>query len=218
MKRLAACALVFAPALQAFESTDLHGLRLQVDAVDEPVFVEGVALHIRRVTGRDVPRLAMRVQERWARQGARIQQHASQSWQITARWAGTRSEVLQWRGDGDAAELLHSWFDTARTVAPRQAPPFRLPAPCAWQRHAAGAAGAQRFLQWSIRCEGERRRQWLAIKARIRQSGWTTTRETAQTLDLRQGDTQAMLLQAGTYPGAPLSFTWIQAAPAGASR
>jgi hypothetical protein len=183
-------ALLAAPNGMALEARDLRGLDVLVDSIDGPVLVDGVGMRIRRVTGAGVPQLAVRIEERWRREGSPVQQRAHAGWQLLMRLDGSRNEVIQWQAGPEGARLLHSILDLRRTVsAPKDA--FRLPSGCRWGRRVEGEAGHDAWLQQTAICRmgaDDLRRQ---LRRQLVEQGWTVHADTTAVLQVSNAAMQA---------------------------
>jgi hypothetical protein len=146
---LAASPFAFAMDLGAWRE-----LRVHVDAIAEPILVNGLPLMVSRATGIDVGRLASRIDQKWREEsgdhGVRFSTH--DNWRILSRIQGDTLEVAQWRGTGSDAELLWSRTDLlTKTRLPAQGG-IRLPTGCVPGRTVSGQIVGRRYSQQSARC------------------------------------------------------------------
>ncbi len=175
MKAIAALLLLccVARSAGALESRDVRGLQVTLEAIAEPVQVDGVSMRLQVATGPDVQRLAARIEQRWRAEGSVVERQQAASWQVRARLERGRNEVIQWRGAGDAAQLLHSTVDVMRAPATAAPPPFALPAGCTWLRSVRGAAGRERFEQRTATCGMSAERVITSLHGLLSAQGWT---------------------------------------------
>lgn len=207
MRELAALALLcLASQVAALEVRDGRGFDVAIESVAEPIEVDGVPLSIRRATGSDVPRLASRIVARWRAAGSMVQEASQQGWQMSSRWDDGHMELLQWRGEGAAAELLYSRLDARRKARRAGGPPLRLPAGCVWGRQIAGLAGGKRYQQHTARCRRAAAALLPELRELLGQRGWRWRETTAGAFQINGSDAQGMLLLA---PGPSAGESWI---------
>lgn len=151
----------------ALETRDARGLDVQLEAIGDAIEVQGVRFHIQRATGADVPRLAARVAERWRAAGTPMQQLTHGTWRMLSRWDGVHAELLQWRGEGASAELLHSRFNALRRTEPVGAAPMPQLRECRWGPQVRGMAGIHPYLQRTALCSADA----ASIRERLRLGG-----------------------------------------------
>lgn len=201
--------LVLVPgSLAAIEPRDSHRLDVSVERIDEDVIVDGVAMRIQVARGAGVPELARRIAGRWRTEGGELQELRQRDWQMLARWQEGRSELIQWRGTGGSAELLHSRLDTTRAVARRGAPPFTLPSSCEWGRLIEGRAAGRRHAAQSARCRtGLPVMRELLLRS-LRAQGWTMRHQSGAALQLARAGLQGELLLAADGTGGS-SIVWV---------
>lgn len=220
MKTLASlAALWLAPHVAALEPRDGYGLDVRIEAIAEPIEVDGLSLLIQRATGPDVDKLARRVSDSWRAAGSSVQQLSDGGWQMVSRWQGKHTELLQWRGAGPAAELLYSRLDAYRVTAPPRFAELPLPARCAWGRQIAGRAGSNRYQQRTALCRGTTAAVVPELQALLAGDGWQWRLAAAGVMEVSRGPVQGLVVL-GTGPGkAQCWLTWVGHEPAsGAGR
>ncbi|MEY2853112.1 MAG: hypothetical protein RL030_244 [Pseudomonadota bacterium] len=102
------------------------------EVLDSIEGVNGVPLHIERFSGRDVPELLRRWLAEWSADEQTAGQGSGRTgeWRLHARLLRPSfQEVLQVRGQGEAAELLWSRLPLSSDAADKQAV-LRLPTHC----------------------------------------------------------------------------------------
>lgn len=207
MRTLAGAGLLLCcAAVAAFEPADLQGLRVRVDAMHEPVAVDGLSMHIRRAQGAQVAELAARMERRWQAAGSMIERLRAGEWDLVSRWDGAHAELLQWRGRGEEAELLHSRVDMAQRVAPQAKPPFRLPPACQWGRSVSGTAGQEHYGQRSALCRGMAELLMRDLMQAVQQQGWQILATHGLTLHLRRRDLGGVVVLS---PGRQRDENWL---------
>jgi hypothetical protein len=201
--------LLFAPAAAAIEARDAHGLSVSLERIPEPVVVDGVTLRIQRAQGRDVPSLARRIEHRWRADGSQIRRSRAQGWEILSRWRDSHSEVIQWRGSGHVAQLLHSELDIRRHAGGEVRPPFLLPQSCAWGRVVQGRIRERQYLQRSAHCRSPVARLLPLLRASLSSQGWMLQVLSDRVLEVsRDGVHGSLLLAPGRIP-AECALVWI---------
>lgn len=200
----------FASCAGAIEPGDVRGLDLRLEALSESVAVDGVMFDIRFASGRDIPELVRRVEQRWRQQGSPVQRMQQHGWQLLSRWEQGQSELLQWRGEGAGAQLLFSRLDTTRTPARPGRGAMVLPARCAWGRHVVDRALSLR----TAFCRLTLPQLKLQLRSRLAAQGWSVHHETDMTFDIsRAGESARLTLSAGMQAGHS-ALVWAgQASP-----
>lgn len=210
MRRFALLLLACASCAGAFEPRDVRGLDVRIEPLPEPVAVDGVQFEIVVASGSDVTELARRVEHRWREQGSTVQHLQQHGWQLASRWDAGRSELMQWRGEGGAAQLVFSRLDTLKAPVRPGRGPLLLPSRCAWNRqiadrsHTVSAATCRLALP-------QLQRQ---VRAALLAQGWSVQRETAALLEItRDGSSARLTLVPAARPGES-AIVWTQIAPA----
>ncbi len=213
MRRLVACALLLSGHAAAMERSDVHGLDVAILPIPEDVHVDGIALQVRTASGRDVGRLASRVEERWRAEGSEVRRLQLPGWQAISRLDRGWSELVQWTGEGEGARLLHSRLDATRAIASQVPPPFRLPSSCAWGRAVSGDAGAGRYEQRTAVCAGDQQAIQRSVRERLLAQGWSLGRQTgAETEARREGVAARLVVTPG--PGSRQgTLVWLAVTP-----
>lgn len=171
-------------ACGAIEARDARQLEVTIERLAEPVIVDGVRLQVHSAVGPDVARLAERIRLRWRQEGSLLSQHRHDGWHLLARLGSGHHEVIQWRGEGRSAQLLHSVLDATRAPARPPAAPFRLPRSCAWMRVIEGRAGRDAYQQRSARCRAGPASVLDAIRRELQALGWTVREGAGQSLQV----------------------------------
>jgi hypothetical protein len=201
--------LLLATAGNAIEARDVGGLDVQVERIGEPVIVDGVQMRIQRAQGVDVKRLAVRIEQRWQREGGALRHLEQQGWQMLGRWQAGRSDLIQWRGEGPDAVLLYSRLDTQQKPLRHAAPPFSLPSGCAWGRSVEGDSNGRRYLQRSAVCRGTVAQLQPALRVTLSAQGWVFRGETAAAMEVVRGGVQGTLLFAPGPDRNHSAVVWI---------
>lgn len=211
MKRLGLLAgmLVLLQPAFALEARDLRGLQVELLPLDEPVQVQGVSLQLRVASGPDVQRLAARIEQRWRAQGSVVQRHDTHAWQVVARLDRGRNEVIQWRGTGAAAQLLHSSVDVTRPPAPPVPAAITLPARCAWLRVINGGAGHSTFEQRTASCALRAERVIAAAGAALRAQGWVVEAAGVDALRAVRAGAEGLLRVSPDQQGEGSTLAWL---------
>lgn len=210
MRPLACLLLVAASCAGAIEPRDARGLDVRLEALPEPVTVDGVVFEIQFASGRDVPELARRVELRWRQQGSHLQHLQQRGWQLLSRWEAGHSELLQWRGEGTGARLIFSRLDTTRAPVRPGRGPLVLPTRCAWGRLIQDRSQVLRsaFCRLSLA-----ELQWQ-LRVRLAAQGWSVRHETDVTFEVsRAGESARLTLSAGARAGES-ALLWAQAGAA----
>jgi len=208
VSRFALVLLACASCAGAFEPRDARGLDVRIEPLPEPVAVDGVVFEIQVASGSDVAELARRVEQRWRQQGSTVQHMQQRGWELVTRWDAGRSELMQWRGEGSAAQLVFSRLDTLKPPARPGRGPLLLPSRCAWSRQ----IGDRSHTVSSAICGlalSELQRQ---VRAALVAQGWSVQRETAALLEIsRDGRSAHLTLVAASRPGES-ALVWTQVA------
>jgi hypothetical protein len=157
MKRsiLVLCGLsVCAGDAQAFERNAWRDLDVAVEELSGPMSVDGLAMSVLRAVGSDVPELVRRIGARWHKESDadRIRALAHEQWSILSRIHLGNSEVMQWRGSGEQAELLWSTTDLRQRPGSLPQRAVTMPAGCFWNRSVHGQEHGREYLQSNARC------------------------------------------------------------------
>lgn len=214
MRPLACLLLVAASCAGAIEPRDARGLDVRLEALPEPVTVDGVVFEIQFASGRDIQELARRMEHRWRQQGSLVQRLQQRGWQLLSRWEEGRSELLQWQGEGAGAQLVFSRLDTTRAPARPGRGPLVLPARCAWGRLIQDRSQALR----TAACRLTLPELQLQLRARLVAQGWSVRQETGVTFEVsRAGQSARLTLSAGSQAGES-ALVWAgQGAPSAES-
>lgn len=201
----------------ALEARDAQGLDVTIERLSEPVVVDGVMLQVQSATGPEVPALAARIEARWRQEGGPLRAHAPDGWNSIARFHQGRNEVIQWRGQGDSAQLLYSLLDAMQRPQRPSAAPFRLPSRCRWIRVIEGRAGQGSYQQHSAHCRAEPGTVFEAIGRQLRSSGWTVHAGTPQVLRVSGPGLEAELIVVPGPTRAESGVVWVASHPDAAS-
>jgi len=210
MRALFIIVCLFAATLAApFEKRDLGGLAVTVEAIPEEVIVDGLAVNITRASGAGVAQLAQRLQVRWRTEGSVVHAQQMDGWNIASRLDQGRNELLQWRGEGERAELLHSFLVIDRQPRGRARAPFALPRACAWGRVIEGVSGGSAFEQHAAHCETPAQALTAALQPRLQGLGWSIRRRSDAVWELQRSSDHAQLaLIDGPARGS--SLVWLR--------
>jgi hypothetical protein len=193
----------------AIEARDARGLSVAIERIAEPLIIDGLAMHVERAQGAQVSELARRIEERWRQDRAVVLQSQHGDWHIRSRWAGLRTEVIQWRGQGDGAELLFSWFDASRRPEARARDPLKLPSQCAWTRQVEGRLSTGRYVQQIARCRMGVERLLSRLEPLLMQHEWTVLHKGGLAWEvMRLRETARTTVVAGASPDES-GLVWI---------
>lgn len=206
---LALLALAASVECAALEARDARGLDVTLERLAEPVVVDGVVLQVQSATGPDVPALAARIQTRWRQEGAPLREHTRDGWNSIARFEQGRNEVIQWRGQGDSAQLLYSLLDAMQRPQRPSAAPFRLPSRCRWIRVIEGRAGQGTYQQHSAHCRAEPATVLEAIGRQLRSGGYIVHAGTTQVLRISGAGLEAELIVVPGPTRAESGVVWV---------
>lgn len=198
----------------ALEPRDARGLSVVVERIPESVLVDGLGVRIQTATGADVPQLAARIAQRWRREGSQLHQSRQAAWQLLARLEDGHSEVIQWRGSGTSAQLLHSVVDAMRAPARPTAAPFTLPSHCAWGRVIEGEAGAKSYEQRTGWCRADASHVLAALRQRLPAQGWSLEGE-GMALQLSRAGSAGELIVGPDPAREGSAVVWVATRPPG---
>jgi hypothetical protein len=195
----------------AIEPIDSRGLDVIVADIGGSVELEGVAARIQQASGRDVPALVERIEQRWRREGSTLHRLTQSGWQISSRLLSGNSEIIQWRGHGVDAVLLHSVLDTH--VSHRQAPdsPPALARSCAWSGGISGQLGGQAYQQRTAICTEAVPVLLDVLRSALARQGWEIRRNTEDFIEVAlRGRVAGIHVRPGTSP-ATSTVVWTEA-------
>jgi hypothetical protein len=131
-----------------------RGFDVQIDAMSEPVYVNGYALQIHRAVGSGVGALVGAMRKQWIRESGvdHVRADIRGDWSILSRLVDDKLQSLQWRGTGPGSELIWSSNNVqARSWSgPRVL--LGLPAGCLAGRTVHGNTRTGNYLQRTARC------------------------------------------------------------------
>ena len=205
MKALLCLLVAFTPWAAAIEARDARGLDVQVDAMPAPVSVEGVAMHVRLASGRDVPELARRIEQRWRLEGSEPRRMEAGGWQLLGRWDQGRNELIQWRGAGATAQLIFSLLDTLQQPLPPGRNPFPLPPGCTWVRVIEDSEHAQRTAYCRLASASVRQ----SIRALLGSLGWVIRHDTAASFEASRGTVSGTILVTPAPQPGHSALVWM---------
>lgn len=210
MRMLLACITgAFALQAAAIETRDARGLQVVVERIDGSIRIDGLAMQIQAASGRDVAQLAARIEQRWRDEGSTLQHHAQSPWKLVTRLHDGRSEVIQWRGSGASARLLHSVVDAMRATKQAAAAPFVLPPQCAWGRVVEGTAGPAAYAQHSAHCRMPPASLVAMLRQRLAAQGWSVQGERGLALQLVRPGIDAELIIAPGQARDESAVVWV---------
>lgn len=214
MRLLLAVTLVtLGEVASAIDARDARGLSVVVERIAEPLVIDGLAMHVERAQGAQVSELARRIEERWRHDRTVVLPSQHGDWYIRSRWAGLRIEVIQWRGQGDGAELLFSWFDASLRPDVPARDPLRLPSQCAWTRRVEGRLSAGRYVQQIARCRIGVEGLVSRLEPLLMQHEWTVLHKSGLAWEvMRLRETARTTVVAGASPDESALF-WITTMP-----
>lgn len=195
-----------------FERRDLGGLSVTVESIPEVVIVDGLTLNITRASGVGVPQLAQRLQLRWRTEGSVVSAQQVEGWNIVSRLDRGRNELVQWRGEGGRAELLHSSLVTDQQPRRRARAPFDLPRACAWGRVIEGVSGHSTFEQHTARCKEAAATVTAGLPSRLQALGWSIRSRADAVWDMQRSSDHARLTLIDGAAGGS-SLVWLHVHP-----
>ena len=198
----------------ALQRLDTAGLALTIDEIPEPLQLDGMPVRITRVRGRDVPALVERIAVRWRASGLPLLPLTHEGWSMLSHWEGQRSQLLQWRGTGESAELLWSSLDVAKARPSPAAAPIPVPMGCSWsgELRIPGPQGA--LLLGSARCEGNRNAAHAWLIEALKSDGWELASVGADLLRLSRSGTAATLVSGDDVSRPGYWLVWTEERPA----
>lgn len=191
------------------EPRDLQGLSLTVEPVGESLVVDGVAMRIQHVRGADVPLLARRIADRWRAGGDAPRPLQQRGWQMLARFSGGESELIQWRGEGSAAELIYSRLDAKQPPRRTVAAPFHLPSRCAWGRGVQSTEQGALHVQRTAACRGTAREIRPLLRSALQSAGWQLRESAGGAFELQRGAVSGRLLSGDDDHGDGSVLVWL---------
>lgn len=197
--------IAFAPWVAAFEARDVRGLDVQVGTIPAPVTVEGVAMHIRVASGRDVPALASRIEQRWRQEGSAPRPMQAGGWQLLGRWEQGRNEVIQWRGTGAAAQLILSLLDTLQQPSPPGANPLPLPPGCTWVR----VIEDDEHSQHSANCRLPSGSLRQAMRMLLGSQGWVIRHDAGSSFEASRGTFSGSVFVTSALQPGHSALVWV---------
>jgi hypothetical protein len=127
---------------------------VQIDALAEPVYVNGHPLQIHRAVGSGVGLLVEALRRQWIQESGvdHLREDTRGGWSIISRLLDGSLQSLQWRGTGQDSELI--WSSNNLQARTRRSPGvvLRLPRDCIAGRTVHGNTGAGPYLQRTTRC------------------------------------------------------------------
>jgi hypothetical protein len=179
----------------AFEPRWTVGLDVSTERMVGQTGVNGILFRVERATGHGVPELAQRMRIDWQREQGEIPVLASSEsgWSLLGRISRGESEVVQWRGVGDEAELIWSITDLRER---NDVPLGKVPRPrnCSWMPPVHGQVLGQWFLQVSGYCPGTSSALSAELRRLLSGSKWVEVRPAhGQILQVLRGDRRAQI-------------------------
>lgn len=199
----------------AFETADIAGLDVHVEALPDPVVVDGASFLIRRATGPSTSELVERVRLRWVAQGSATRAFQSGPWRVISRWSGDTSEVLQFRTVEGIPEAVHSTYRPDTGKARVRSAPFSLPANCAWGRSISGRTSGSAYEQLSAYCRGSPETGRKSMLALLREAGWQVQGTGMSAFHVTRTDHEALLVIARTTGGGGYGLIWMDVLESG---
>lgn len=206
MRSFVLALLAWTSCVGALEPRDARGLDVRMESLPEPLIVDGVVFEIQVASGSDVAELARRVEQRWRQQGSIVQHMQQRGWQLVTRWDAGRNELVQWRGEGGAAQLIFSRLDTLKPPVRPGRGPMLLPSRCAWTRqiedrsHAVSSASCHLTLP-------ELQRQ---VRMALVTQGWSIQREAGGLLEISRDDGSARITLVPAAQPGDSALVWTQ--------
>lgn len=189
------------------------GLAITLEQVPEPVAVDGVSITIQRATGKDVPALVRRIEESWQNEGSQVTRLAHGNWNITSRFKGASSEVLQWNTGNPLPELLLSVLDVRSAVRPAIPTGLQLPPGCAWSRSISGSSVNQSYLQRSARCLQSISTLSAQLQKSLPAQGWRVLAVTDSGIQIKRNGADGFLSFASVPGDSAIWLSWLRVEP-----
>ena len=187
--------------------------RLVSEDVSPGIRINGVPLHIVRLTGSGVPDFARELQQTWyPSQEARSTWAEVGGWRVLSRRTGRWSEVLQVRQGANPEEALLSRIDVEHPPGTVRRLMLELPASCHVTSTVEFTQDADRPIQVSARCAARPAEVIEAVQTRAEVAGWRPDGQSGGSMQrLTRGSTQLTVLIGGDPEHSGRSGSWLVA-------
>jgi len=187
--------------------------RLASEDVSPGIRINGVPLHIVRLTGLGVADFSRELQQTWyPSQEARSTWAEVGGWRVLSRRTGRWSEVLQVRQGAGPVEALLSRIDVGHPPAPVRRLVLDLPASCHVTSTVEFAQDTDRTMQVSARCTARPAEVIAAVQAGAEVAGWRQDAQSGGSMQrLTRGSTQLTVLVDGDRERPGRSGSWLVA-------
>ena len=186
---------------------------LESEDVSPGMRINGVPLHVVRLTGVGVADYARELQRNWypaPQAGSPWAQVGG--WRVLSRRVGRWSEVLQVRQGASPEEALLSRIDTGRQPVPVRRLMLELPAACHVTSTVEFAADTDRRMQVSARCAARPEQVIAAVQSVAGVAGWHQDAQSGASVQrLTRGTTQLTVLIGGDGEGPAREASWLVA-------
>ena len=187
--------------------------RLASEEVSPGIRINGVPLHMVRLTGVGVADFALDLQQSWY-----PVQEAGSSWAVVGDWrvlsrrTGRWSEVLQVRQGANPEEALLSRIDVEHPPGTVRRLMLELPASCHVTSTVDFAQDTDRPIQVSARCAARPAEVIEAVQTRAEVAGWRPDGQSGGSMQrLTRGSTQVIVLVSDDREHPGRSGSWIVA-------
>lgn len=187
--------------------------RLVSEDVSPGIRVNGVPLHIVRLTGSGVPDFARELQQTWYPAPEAGSPWANVGgWRVMSRRSGHWSEVLQVRKVSSPEEALLSRIDVEHPPTPVRRLRLELPASCRVTSTVEFAPEPQAQMQVSARCTAGPAEVRAAVQAGAEAAGWSHATQSGGSMQtLIRGPTQVTVLIGGDREHVGRNGSWLVA-------
>jgi len=187
--------------------------RLASEDVSPGIRINGVPLHMVRLTGGGVADFARELQQSWypAQEAGSLWAEVG-DWRLLSRRTGRWSEVLQVRQGANPEEALLSRIDIEHPPAPVRRLMLELPASCHVTSTVEFAQDTDRPMQVSARCAARPAEVIAAVRSGAEVAGWRPDAQAGGSMQrLTRGSTQVIVVVSDDRDRPGRSGSWLVA-------
>ncbi len=131
-----------------------RGLEVRVEDLPGSTSFNGLPLRISRAAGPGIGMLARRIIDDWRAESGpeSVRVEDCCGWRIASRIRSARPEVIQWRGEGPASELIWSESEPESARVPPESGTLPRMPQCRWSTRVSGRVGGRQFAQVAADC------------------------------------------------------------------